>query len=264
MRHFFFVFVASISISTALSGKPRLHVVTVANYQALGLDRLLYSAEYFGHEVTVLGMDKPYPNHFVKVHNTLDFAQSIPSQDLILFVDAFDVMILGTEDEIVSRFLEFKKPCLFGAERNYHPKASVFDLIGEYPHSPTSLQYLNSGTYIGYAKYVKDMIRTVLRRQHKMPIKRMPKRFNDDQYHFHRYFARAYDEVERDVYAKIFFPLTNINENELVLDSENKTIFFTETGEFPLVIHGNGKGLPKMIEIFDEFFPNVVKKPESL
>lgn len=259
MRRFFFLFILAMF---PLFSAPKLHIITVANYQAIGLERLLYTAEYFGNKITVLGMDKPYPNHFVKLKEAYDYVEFIPDTDVVLFLDAFDVIMLGNGDEILKRFLEFNMPCVFGSERHYHPKDSVLDLIGQYPSAPTSLQYLNSGTYIGYAGFIRSMIKDVFKKHYQMPLNRFYNRLNDDQFHFHRYFARHMDKVVRDVHAKIFFPLTNIGYHEIQYDTKDKTLYFEETKTYPLVIHGNGKGLPMMNYLFDQFFPGTIPSHE--
>lgn len=238
--------------------RPPLHIITVGNYQHIGLERLLYSAHQSGLHVNVMGLGKPYPHHFVKFSNMLKFLDGISGKDLVMFVDAFDVILLGGEEEIVTKFLSYEKPCVFAAEQHYHPKNSAFDLIGEYPESPTRLRYLNSGTYIGYAFYIKKMLEETIARRFRMPVARMFKRLHDDQYHLHRYFARHQNEIALDRHALIFLPLSYIGEQEIEIDRETKRVRYKLSGNSPPVIHGCGTGLPLMVRLFNEFFPNII------
>lgn len=257
-----FHFVRSLFFScfcTLILAEPKLHVVTVANYQNVGLERLLYTAKFFGiTDVQIMGMNEPYPHHLTKLYQMLKFLEKTPEEDVALFIDAFDVILLGSKEEILERFLAFNAPCLFGSERNYHPKDSVVDLGEIYPESPTSLAYLNSGQYIGYCGYLKKMIKEALSNRFYMPLRRYYNRLHDDQYHFQRYFIKHQQEVLLDRHAAIFLPLTNVGRPELTLDLERRSILFNETQSYPLVIHGNGKGNVLLLQIYEELFPKTV------
>lgn len=258
LRYVFFFSFAVLHLFSA----PKLHMITVANYKPPGLERLLLTAEHFGNKITVLGLGKPYKNHFVKLKETYDYLETLPDDDVVLFMDAFDVIMLGSGDEILERFLKMKCSVLFGSERHYHPKNSVIDMYGEYPEAPTSLRYLNSGTYIGYVSYIRHMIRKIYKRMYRMPLNRYYNRLHDDQYHCHRFFVWNQDQVRRDVHAEIFFPLTNVGWPEVEYNTEKKSIFFKETKTYPLVIHGCGTGLHMMNIIFDQLFPNTIPTNE--
>ena len=81
--------------------------------------------------------------------------------DIVLFTDAYDVVYFGNKNEIIERFLEFKKPVVFGCEKycspdpelakNYNSNSSTFPFDYEFP-------YLNSGLFIGYVWALRKCI----------------------------------------------------------------------------------------------------------
>ena len=233
--------------------KPSLHVCTVANYQAPGLINLINSGKAFGIDVKVIGMNQSYPNHFTKIRKMRQSLDHLPSSDVVLFVDAFDVLLLASKENILNKFLERKIPCIFSAERRYYPKNSGSDLDIPYPSSKTSFRYLNSGSYIGYVGYIKMMLDEIIDNQYSIPFTRY-RRLNDDQYHCHRYFLQNQETIRLDKKTELFLPLADIEKEELVINSENRTVYVKETKNFPLIIHGNGPGKEMYQEIAKLFF----------
>lgn len=74
---------------------------------------------------------------------------------IILFTDAYDVVFLGSLDEIVKRFKQTNARILFGAEGYCWPKE---ELKSKYPEVKKGKRYLNSGLYMGYAADVYELL----------------------------------------------------------------------------------------------------------
>ena len=107
-------------------------------------------------DIKVLGMGKPYFSHSLKLLYMSDFLNTLPEDDIIMFVDAYDVLIISDKKTILEKFLQKKTPLLFAAEKNCWPLDNVKD---RFPNSPTPFKYINSGTYIGYVYFLKKWLR---------------------------------------------------------------------------------------------------------
>ena len=71
-----------------------------------------------------------------------------------MFVDANDIIFYDNPENIKKKFLEFNKNIVISAEKNCLPDK---DIIEFYPEETKNekFRYVNSGTYMGYAKELK-------------------------------------------------------------------------------------------------------------
>lgn len=153
--------------STTAPKKPKLHAVTYASHH--GRDdrfcRSVESAIRHNYELVILGWQLQWKGLSQKLEAAHTYASSIPEDDLLLFTDAFDVLYTAESTRIVDVFLQRNYTILFAAECGCWPH--VMDdpkvCVSGYPKSPTPYRYLNSGTWIGYAKYAKVMLADVMR-----------------------------------------------------------------------------------------------------
>ena len=85
-----------------------------------------------------------------------DYVNKSPDDELIMCLDATDVIILGNKNEIYNKFVSFNKPLVFGAE--------IDNIFSSFPYddfpilSTTSpFKFVNSGTYMGTVKAIRDV-----------------------------------------------------------------------------------------------------------
>ena len=92
---------------------------------------------------------KGFFNKILKMKETIQ-NENILENDIILFVDAYDVLCFaGSEQEIIEKFHSYHCDLLMGAELNSYP----YGYDDKYPlveHNPTNYKYINSGGFIGY------------------------------------------------------------------------------------------------------------------
>ena len=221
--------------------EKRLHICTVASHQHQALDILRKSVLDQGLALEVSGMNEFYPNHFYKIYRMRAYLETLPKQDIVLFIDARNSFLLGNEEEILHRYESFKKPCVFSAEKRLSPKNPLQGLNIRYPLGNTSFQFLNSGGYIANVTFVKMMLEEMIANRYTIPLSRY-RQLKSDQMACHRFFAQNQAMVEIDRQNKMFLTLTDVEEHELDIDLNTKSITVKETGNTPLVIHGNGQG----------------------
>src|SRR5262245_58541297 len=126
-----------------------LHICTVASHQTKGLDQLLHSCEYRAVSIDILGLNQPFLGLSHKLIYVQEYVKNLPKDDIVLYVDAYDVLILASKEDIVSTFLDMQAPFVISVERFCWPHP---DLEPKFPRGPTSFRYINSGSFIGYAE----------------------------------------------------------------------------------------------------------------
>lgn len=91
-----------------------------------------------------IGLGKQYRDTFSK----LEFLSTcvFDNDEIICFVDGYDVMQFGTLDELEQKFLSFQVDLVFGAETFCWPSPWMYSL---FPEVNTKYKYPNSGMYIG-------------------------------------------------------------------------------------------------------------------
>mmetsp|Transcript_6254 Transcript_6254/g.22884 ORF Transcript_6254/g.22884 Transcript_6254/m.22884 type:complete len:522 (+) Transcript_6254:256-1821(+) len=137
-----------------------LLAVTYSNKLNPGLDLLIESSQLHDVPIHVLGWGEKHPQPAQKLKATLKFLSRIDPSTVVLFVDAFDSIIVKDSYEILRRFKEFdSSSVIFGAENSCFPLSYPYfnlgyDFCGDknyivkhkgYP------SYLNSGQWIGKA-----------------------------------------------------------------------------------------------------------------
>lgn len=171
---------------------------------------------------------------------------------IVLFTDAYDVLICGNMQTILNSYFnaieEYKQfdKVMFSGEKICWPDES---LINMYPNSNEYFRFLNSGSFIGTAYNILEIIENS-----------SVKNNQDDQLYYTKYFIFNPEKIFID-YHCILFQTFNEELDHLNLIFENNLIenprFFTT----PCILHGNGKSENKeMISFLSEYlFKNIHK-----
>ncbi|XP_030842805.1 procollagen-lysine,2-oxoglutarate 5-dioxygenase 1 isoform X1 [Strongylocentrotus purpuratus] len=217
----------------------KLLVVTVATKETDAFRRYMDSAEAFGINVKVVGMDQEWkggdiehgPGGGFKINLLREaVAQYKDDEDLvIMFTDSYDVLFLADADEMLRKFKAYQINLLFSAETYIWPEKS---LANKYPKVENGYPYLCSGLYMGYAPYIYKALSY-------KPIEDIA----DDQLFFTElYLAERHKwNIKLDNPAVIF---QNINgaraDITLRFEGGNNLLHNTKYNTVPCVLHGNG------------------------
>ena len=136
----------------------RTHIVSFAT-DLSRVEALSESARTNGFDVTVLS-DSQWDGYHQKLISTKDYVSShLHEDDLLLFVDAYDVVFTRALEDIEAEFRRFQSPLVFGAEMNCWPGYFRRSYWARSPSKPSSAhKYLNSGFYIGTKAGVLDFL----------------------------------------------------------------------------------------------------------
>ena len=227
-----------------------LKVVTVAT-DLEKAQQLLTSADKFNLKVRALGAGVDWTGGDVKkgtgggmkVNLLRKELQNYRNDDVVMFVDGYDVLINEFEEGIIERYLSFHSKVLFAAEKVCWPDRS---LESAFPEPANGYRYLNSGCFIGVVSELKKIIADSLNDT------------DDDQLYFQKkYLTKQYDiKLDHEGYV---FQCVSMVEDKIGIN-RFKQIVNSETSCTGVILHGNGG--PKAKEKFD-LICNALNPPKA-
>ena len=207
-----------------------LHIVTVATQSEFYFPYLVETCKRYGKNLEVLGFGEKWQGYNWKFKLMIDYLTKLSDNDIVCFVDGYDVICVRDLNELVPAFLKIKKEtnCSIIAG---HDKT---DYILSYPisffYGTCNELNLNSGTYIGY---VKDLL-IILTKSYN--INKSTE--SDDQVVMTKYCKQHPSSFHIDDTSKLFltmiYPFQEIDTYLTI----NKMVEYN--GEYPFFIHGAG------------------------
>lgn len=213
--------------------------------------QLTTSAERHKIKLKILGADidwtggdmKKGPGGGMKINLLRNELRKYREDDLVMFVDGYDVIINEFEEEILNRYLSFHCKVLFAAEKVCWPDKS---LESAFPQPENGYRYLNSGCFIGVVSELKKIIADNLSDT------------DDDQLYLQRkYLSKKFDiKLDHEGYV---FQCVSMVEDKIGLNKHNQ-IVNAETKCTGVILHGNGgaSAKNKFDAIYNVLYP--VKK----
>ena len=197
------------------------------------------SALLWGVQVENLGLGKKeWAGYQDKLWGVREWIQgrSFEPEDRIMFVDAYDVLLNGGEEDIWRGYQAYQCPdLLVAAEKNSYPFA---DMADDYPEVDTEYRYLNSGGFIGTPAAILKMINWI----EDDDVVREICRTATDQGYVVRYYleeGREKDGVQLDTRCLVFNCMWGVRWDKEV-QFDNGRLVNTVTLSKPPVLHFNG------------------------
>lgn len=199
-------------------------IITVTNnIKHPGLKTLIESAERFGWEVYVIEAD--WKGFGTKLIETYSFLKQNPQIESFVFVDAHDVVVLGSPEEFNTE-LPSSSSIIVSCEKACWP---VAELANAYPSNDVGdWRYINSGLY--YA----DSDSFIKLFESSPPIYS-----DDDQEWFTRSYLRNDYHIIRDFNCILFQSYSHIADDDF--DYRDGRLINLKTNTQPIFIHGNGR-----------------------
>lgn len=241
---------------------PRLHVVTFMDRVDRRLAYLEVSAQKHGVYPIVIGYgaDAWWPDGLgTKINALRAYVRGkVQDKDIVIFVDAFDVLVMANENEIVAGFEELerhsKRSLVFNAEEWCFPKIDGICDEDTYPASPYRWRYLNAGLIAGRGHALKAMLRD--------PVPDIIR--GSDQAWYQHYFKNNSDSVVLDTSCFFLCALSHLTE-EGGAEFNGSHILVTETGSVPRLVHAvslahwptwmGDEPTTELYEVFRRLFP---------
>ena len=218
-----------------------MKLVTVATHSQSYFPFLLESCERYGAELVVLGFNQPWRGFNQKNILMKEYLDTLASDEIVCFIDAYDVILLRPLEDLETLFVNFNKitgaRIIVGCDLTINGNATLF---GRFYFGACNNKYVNSGTYIGYATDLRDMMDFIM--QETLGDTRA-----DDQIMIRKY-CRATNTVHIDCdriffltfagYKHMQFPLKHPKVN-IVIDPDSHELFYNNIK--PFFVHGVGK-----------------------
>ena len=231
-------------------GAEKIHYITISTKDTPELQRLIQSAKKYDLNIDVLGLELDRRNlgHLQKLNDNLqggkfgiklkypkEYLKDKNPDDILLFTDAWDVVVANNPNTLLEKYKKFNKDIVFSAENALWPDVSR---EANYKNSKDEpFPYINSGGYIGKVGVIRDLLNN----------------YNGEDIDDQRFWTDIYfknrDKIVLDTKAEIFLSMHAINHEDLLFD--NNVFTYKETGTQPIIAHGNGTS-KDLVKIFTE------------
>lgn len=179
-----------------------LHIVTVATESRYYLPYLYDTCERFGYTLNVLGFNEKWSGYVFKLEKMIEFLRNVDPQDIVCFVDGYDVICTRNLNELVPIFLDIqeKTGCkiVISEDTGCIPK-----FISSVYFGTCSNTFINSGAYIGMAGDILGIL---------LEIRDLYPKETDDQRMMTQYCtlfpAKFYIDTHCYIFQSHVYPLT--------------------------------------------------------
>ena len=227
--------------------KCLINYFTISTKNHEGLTRLKNSATKNGFDLKILGLEmnddsfgwqtgdannKNYGEFSWKLKNQKEYINKFNDDDILLFTDAWDVIVIDSCKKLYDTFMIFNKDIMFGAEKACSPdKERVTEYNDEEKSKP--FPYLNSGFFIGKAGAMKKHLKTFDNNE------------KDDQRFWTTIYFANRDTIGLDHNAELVLNGYDTKNEYYTFNTDGKFIY-KETNTSPSFIHGNGPAKDKL------------------
>jgi hypothetical protein len=218
----------------------KLYIVTVATESTCYFPYLKESVEKNGGELIVLGFGEKWKGFTWKYSLLLDKLKEFNKNDIVCFVDGYDVICTRNLESLKNDFIKIHKrencKIIVG-----HSKVIVNNFIEKLKKLHGDIYFgkcnninLNSGTYIGYVKDVYSIIKSVYE------IKNSDT--EDDQILLTSYCNKNKNDLYIDIHNELFLTFAvNYSEVDKYITFNNNNISYKNNNK-PYFLHACGEG----------------------
>lgn len=206
-----------------------LHIVTVATKNEGYFNSLVESCNRNGGKLEVLGWGEKWQGHSQKLKLMHEYLQKLDDDDIVCFVDGYDVIILQPVEKLEKLFKEFGAKIVVSRDIETE-NSPVLSMIGHMYYGKCKNYPINSGTYMGYVKYLKILLDDILTNYNLDENK-------DDQILFTK-ICNKNNDVVIDIDRKIFLVIGNMDKNLKKITFQNNQLKLGSA--YPCILHGAG------------------------
>ena len=218
-----------------------MKLVTVATHSQSYFPFLLESCKRYDAELVVLGVNQPWQGYNQKNILMKEYLDTLPPDEIVCFIDAYDVLLLRPLEDLANLFINFNKitgaRIIVGCDQTV--TGGKIGPISRLYFGTCNNKYLNSGTYIGHAADLRDMMAFIM--QETLGDTRA-----DDQLLVRKYCSATksvHIDCDRIFFLTLvgnkthMFPLNHPKVN-IVIDPDSHELYFNNIR--PFFVHGAG------------------------
>jgi hypothetical protein len=175
-----------------------LHIVTVATESKFYFPYLKETCQKEGVNLTVIGFGEKWGGYSWKFKKMVEFLGSVPSTDIVCFVDGYDVICTRNLKQlpIVFNQIQKRENCKIIIAKDDMMYFGAFKCLTDVYFGTCKNMPINSGTYIGFAGNLLDILKDA---QHQNPNE------TDDQKMITQYCSFNEDLFYIDSKHELFF-----------------------------------------------------------
>jgi hypothetical protein len=217
-----------------------VEVITISTDNKFYYPNLVESCRKNKGKLTTLGMGEEWKGYNWRFRKMIDYLSNLSDDKIVCFIDGYDVVSCRDLTELANEFIKLKNKykckIVVGCDNYGYIGKNFFTNIffgkcgdGEY--------YLNAGTYIGYAKDLKDIISKIYELN--------PTDAADDQVLMIKYYNENPGEIHIDNECKLFlvlsYPLIEVDYFTSITINNNK-LHAIDYKSMPFFVHAPGNG----------------------
>jgi len=211
-----------------------LHIVSVVNESKYYFPYLVESCKRNGKELEVLGYgDKWEKGNMTKFKLMIDYLKKLPKDDIVCFVDGYDVICCRNLSELKEEFLKIHKKTnckivIGDTEQSFFSK-----VCGGLSFGKCNNYLINSGLYVGYSNDLLEIISNIYNLFKNETV--------SDQDALTQYCNMSnindfYTDYKKKIFLNIYYPFDdiykyiNINQNNILTYNSSKPFFIHAPG----------------------------------
>lgn len=230
----------------------QMKIVTVCTHAERYFPCLVESLKRFNETLVILEWGKKWTGYRQKLSAMLNYLKTIDAEEIVCFIDAYDVILLQSPSELERRFKASKSKMIIAKDGQSPNLVVQYFIQNGFPNVhcvPT-----NSGTYIAYAGHLLKLLTEIEQSQKKHPSKS-----NNDQEIIAKWCQTNEGWLDVDVNCELFLTFYTGSRwsfsNKLDMEKRSKEIafaknkqtkrmelFYKPTKTFPAVLHAPGDG----------------------
>jgi len=238
------------------NNKCKIFLMTVSTKQHPNLDIWRKSAEANGFHPKILGLkeNKKYHDplfgkgHFgMKLRYLFDYCKKLKPNDILLFTDAWDVIIIGDCKKVYKDYKSFKKDIVFGGETIAGVLYDLSNIFNMHKYDLSkAFPYLNAGIMIGKAGAIRELLEKYTEKEIADSV--------DDQILWRKIYLENKDKIAIDSQAKMILNTCLTSKKNYVY--EDNIFTYKGTNTHPSIIHAQGNeafGFKDYLKLFKEY-----------
>ncbi|SFW66181.1 hypothetical protein SAMN02927921_03093 [Sinomicrobium oceani] len=174
---------------------------------------LVPSCEYFGFDLVILYAKAPWESHRMKDKLLIPYLKQLNSNELILFTDAYDTMMLNNAHRLMELYSQLEGSFIFSSETNCFPEPDLSTVYHKIKNNDNN-NYLNSGGFICRSNHILKILSNPSLNAKKILepfgfkndiIDHYDKRYGwSNQYYWTLKYFSMYPEIEIDTDSRLF------------------------------------------------------------
>ena len=216
----------------------KLHIVTVATESKLYFPYLVESCKKNGKSLEVLGYGDEWKGFNWRFKKMIEYLKKLPQNDIVCFLDGYDVVCVRNLNELVPIFLQIKKETnckiVVGSDQHY----TILKYWAKITYGECENKLLNGGNYIGFVKDLLEILEYI--------HKKNPDDSNDDQLLLTKHCVVNPKLYYVDTSSRLFLVCTNpFTEVRDVVIIKNDEVYYNNNR--PFFVHAPGGFLDQLI-----------------